>query len=77
MFIHLTNYAINKENGMKFKSGKNAMDDEGHKRSFITVMKRLRNQGVNTEKLMEEIKDIIIKTLLSIQPELIHNYRAC
>ena len=33
MFIHLTNYAINKDNN-KFKHSKNALDDEGHKRSF-------------------------------------------
>ena len=41
MFIHLTNYAINKENAEKFKSAKNPLDDEGHKRSFKTVMNRL------------------------------------
>ena len=34
MYIHLTNYAINKDNSDKFKSAKNALDDEGHKRSF-------------------------------------------
>ena len=50
MFIHLTNYAINKDNG-KFKHSKNALDDEGHKRSFQTVMNRLRTQGYDTDTL--------------------------
>jgi tubulin polyglutamylase TTLL6/13 len=51
MFIHLTNYAINKDNG-KFKHSKNALDDEGHKRSFQTVMNRLRTQGYDTDLLL-------------------------
>jgi hypothetical protein len=34
MYIHLTNYAINKDNSGKFKSPSNALDDEGHKRSY-------------------------------------------
>jgi len=66
MFIHLTNYAINKDNSDKFKSAKNALDDEGHKRSFVTVINRLRNEGVDVDKLIVEIKDIIVKTMLSI-----------
>ena len=27
--------------------------------------------------MMKEIKDIIVKTMLSIQPDLLHNYRTC
>jgi len=76
MFIHLTNYAINKDNG-KFKHSKNALDDEGHKRSFQTVMNRLRLAGHDVDALMLQIKDIIVKTMLSIQPDLLHNYRTC
>ena len=51
MFIHLTNYAINKDNSDKFKSAKNALDDEGHKRSFQTVMNRLRSDGRDVDTL--------------------------
>ena len=51
MFIHLTNYAINKDNG-KFKHSKNALDDEGHKRSFQTVMNRLRTAGHDVDSLL-------------------------
>ena len=76
MFIHLTNYAINKDNG-KFKHSKNALDDEGHKRSFQTVMNRLRTAGHDVDALLLQIKDIIVKTMLSIQPDLLHNYRTC
>jgi len=34
VFAHLTNYAINKDNGEKFKHAGDALADEGHKRSF-------------------------------------------
>ena len=50
IFIHLTNYAINKDN-VKFKHSKNALDDEGRKRSFQTVMNRLRTKGYDTDTL--------------------------
>lgn len=76
MFIHLTNYAINKDNS-NFRHSKNALDDEGHKRSFQTVINRLQSQGHDTATLLAKIKDIIVKTMLSIQPDLLHNYRTC
>lgn len=75
-FIHLTNYAINKDNS-RFRHSKNALDDEGHKRSFQTVLNRLRTAGHDTETLMLQIKDIIVKTMISVQPDLLHNYRTC
>mmetsp|Transcript_43854 Transcript_43854/g.42361 ORF Transcript_43854/g.42361 Transcript_43854/m.42361 type:complete len:165 (-) Transcript_43854:724-1218(-) len=67
MFIHLTNYAVNKDNDGKFKAPKNALDDEGHKRSFQTLLNRLRNEGYDSDRLVDQIKDIVIKTMLSIQ----------
>ena len=66
MFIHLTNYAINKDNSNKFRSAKNALDDEGHKRSYQTVLHRLKTDGYDVETLQAKIKDIIVKTMLSI-----------
>jgi hypothetical protein len=43
MFIHLTNYAINKDNDTKFKEPSDPLADEGHKRSFQTILNRLRS----------------------------------
>lgn len=76
VYRHLTNYALNKDNG-SFKMSTGVDDDKSHKRSLRKVLSQLRQQDVDTEKLMGEIKDIIIKTLFTTQLELSHNYRAC
>ena len=34
-------------------------------------------EGHDPDKLMSEIKDIVVKTILPIQHELAHNYRTC
>ena len=41
------------------------------------VFDRLRQENQDPDKLMAEIKDIIVKTILPIQSDLAHNYRTC
>ena len=62
-FIHLTNYAINKDNA-NFASDESGV--KGHKRSLESVYNTLAQEGVDIDKLKFQIKDIIIKTLISI-----------
>jgi tubulin polyglutamylase TTLL6/13 len=71
MQMHLTNYAINK-NAMGFMQNSTAIADfVGSKRSFKFVMRYLKNVcNADTGKLMRQIKDMIIKTLVSAQPHL-------
>lgn len=76
MFVHLTNYSVNKENP-NFKVPMSKKADYGHKRSWITVLKRLHREGNDVDLLKSCIKDIIIKTMLTIQPDLVHNYKIC
>lgn len=79
MFVHLTNYAINKMNTNFKQNNKQAKDDsygdydeeedygdeeEGHKRSLFAILKILLSQGADPDKIMMEIKDIIIKTVI-------------
>lgn len=64
VYRHLTNYALNKDNG-NFKMATGVDDDKSHKRSLRKVLSRMRSEAVDTEKLMGEIKDIIIKTLFT------------
>lgn len=71
-FIHLTNYAINKDNA-NFTADETG--ETGHKRSLQSVFKKLEEDGVNMKKLHSGIHEIIVKTLISIQPDLVHNYR--
>ncbi len=40
--------------------------DVGHKRSFTSVVELLKLQGYDTDKMMNGIKDIIIKTFCSV-----------
>ena len=62
--MHLTNYAVNKDN-KDFKMAESVDDDTSHKRSLQMVLQRLKNDNQDTDKLMGEIKDIVIKTLLT------------
>ena len=73
MRMHLTNYAINK-NSLNFsKNYTAAADFVGSKRSLKFVMRYLRKTlNADTTKLMREIKDLTVKTILSGQPHLSH-----
>lgn len=76
-FIHLTNYAINKNNdNFVFNSDPN-LDNVGHKKSLTATFEKIKAKGFDTEKLWQEIEIIIVKTLCSAQPSLAHLYKAC
>jgi tubulin polyglutamylase TTLL6/13 len=76
MQMHLTNYAINK-NSMGFMQNSAAVADFiGSKRSFKFVLRYLKNvMNADTCKLMREIKDMIIKMMISAQPHLAQAYK--
>lgn len=74
--MHLTNYAINKRN-KNYCEGGEEDDEEAHKRSIISVFKSLKEKlGANIDEIWTGIKEIVIKTLLGVQPELSHIYKA-
>ena len=93
MFMHLTNYAINKNNGAFKQNAGGARrkdsdeesveeesageDESGHKRSLNAILKILYEQGADADLIMDEIKDIIVKTLIVGQPYMSHIYRSC
>ena len=64
--MHLTNYAVNK-NSLSFMKNSTAMADSvGSKRSLKFVMRYLKKaHNADTAKIMREIKDMVIKTLMS------------
>lgn len=74
-YIHLTNYAINKKNENFVFSETDS--DKGHKRSLKSFWKSLKETGIEVEVIQDEIKDIIVKTFLSVQPQLAHEYKSC
>jgi tubulin polyglutamylase TTLL6/13 len=75
--MHLTNYAINKDNP-KFVFNQSEKDmTKGHKRSLTAVYDMLKADGVDTVKLQAKIKDCIVKTMISGLPHLSNTYRSC
>jgi tubulin polyglutamylase TTLL6/13 len=73
-FIHLTNYAINKDNA-NYHADARADATTGHKRSLNSIFVRLAREGVDVEALKAKMRDMIVKTLISVQPDLVHHYR--
>lgn len=47
------------------------------RRRLTTINRWLKEHGYDVAKLWDNIDDAIIKTLISCQPVLRHNYRTC
>lgn len=50
--------------------------DKGHKRTLKAFWESLRSNGIEVDLIQKEIKDIIIKTFLWVQPQLAHEYKS-
>jgi tubulin polyglutamylase TTLL6/13 len=77
MYMHLTNYAVNKKNPEFQFNEEETNDAVGHKRSLTALLKYLGDKGENSEKIFEDICSVISKTICSVQPHLAHIYRTC
>ena len=69
LYMHLTNYAINR-NADNFEANEGGEDDEGgHKRTVTSVLKFIEEtKGVKMEHIWDQIDDIAVKTLISAAP---------
>lgn len=77
IYRHLTNYSVNKHNDhFKQNSQTEGTDSQSHKRAKSLVFKEIASLGYDVAELQNSIDDIIISTLLSVQPFLAHNYKA-
>ena len=59
MFMHLTNYAINKNSEDFIFNEEESVDDIGHKRSLSAVLKQLEDEG-NDPNLITVILSVIL-----------------
>jgi len=75
MYIHLTNYAINKNNDNFIFNTDEDETDTGHKRSLDFIWRYIDSHGGNSKQLQYKIKDLIIKTFCAVQPQLAQPYR--
>lgn len=57
--------------------GSDDEEESGHKRSLNAILKILYCEGADPDRIMDEIKDIIVKTLIIGQPYMSHIYRSC
>ena len=67
-FRHLTNYSINKNSCTFVENSDLRCDNIGHKWSLSALNKHLRCIGVDVGLMWTRIMDLIVKTLLSVEP---------
>jgi len=77
LYMHLTNYAINKDSENFIFNTDSERADIGHKRSLSSVWSYIDSHGGNSKLLKRKIKKCIVKTLCAVQPHLAHSYKMC
>lgn len=80
LYMHLTNYAINKYSD-NFEANEDSCDDDtGSKRSVSSVLRYIEeaedDPSITVDKLWAQIDDIAVKALISAQPHLCHSFRS-
>jgi len=66
LYMHLTNYAINKDAPNFIANTGSDKDDCGHKRSLTFAFSYIEKLGHDVEKLKHEIKYTVLKTLAMV-----------
>lgn len=73
--MHLTNYAINKDSPKYVFNDSVENLSHGHKKSLAEFFQTLKSLGMKAHNYWSDIKDIIVKTLISGQAHLAHEFR--
>eukprot|EP01028_Stygiella_incarcerata_P001789 TRINITY_DN1330_c1_g3_i3.p1 TRINITY_DN1330_c1_g3~~TRINITY_DN1330_c1_g3_i3.p1 ORF type:complete len:400 (+),score=105.60 TRINITY_DN1330_c1_g3_i3:727-1926(+) len=76
MFIHLTNYSINKRNEKFIQSHDGGGDESSSKKSVMWFMEWLLSHGHDSALVWDRIKDVVIKTIASAHSHLVHVYQS-
>ena len=66
LYMHLTNYAINKFSSNYIQNKGSEKDDLGHKRSLTFALKYIEQMGFDSAKVLLDIKATIIKTICTV-----------
>lgn len=72
MLMHLTNYAINKNSDNYVYNEEDDGDGIGSKWSLSALKQKFKLLNLDYDALMVEIKDLIVKTLIAIQPHIVN-----
>ena len=68
LFMHLTNYSINKHSAHFVANQDASSDDHGNKWSLSALRRCLARNGVDVEQLFRRIDALIVRTLISVEP---------
>jgi tubulin polyglutamylase TTLL4 len=70
-YIHLTNFSVNKRSKNFIKVKSDSTEGEGSKWSFTALKKKFIELGLDYDLVFTNIEDIIIKTLIAVEPHMI------
>ncbi|XP_051866628.1 tubulin polyglutamylase TTLL7 isoform X2 [Pristis pectinata] len=74
LFMHLTNYSVNKHNE---NFGRAEQADRGSKRSIRWFTEFLRTNDYDVAKFWNDVSELVVKTLIVAEPHVLHAYRMC
>ena len=66
-YKHLTNFSVNKKSEQFIKNVNANEDQVGNKWSLKALFKKYKELGIDGTKILEKIKDIIVKTLIAVE----------
>lgn len=75
LFCHLTNYSINKKSSAFEENENEDEDNTGHKWSLSALFTYLDSTGVNVNTIKEDIEDIVIKSLISVESTMTNAFK--
>lgn len=75
LFTHLTNYSINKKSST-YVSNEETDEEKGHKWTLKTLWRHFHANGIDHSVIWEKIKDLMIKTVLSAESNLVNLHQA-
>jgi hypothetical protein len=70
--VHLTNFAVNKYSEEYEYNKGNQLDGFGSKWSLGALERKFKSLNLNWEETIERIKDVIIKTCISVEPHIVN-----
>lgn len=76
-FVHLTNFSVNKKSS-NYVPNKNSADSDPSvtsKWSFKQLKQEYQKLGIDYDQVFDRIKDVIIKTLLSVETHIVTNMK--
>eukprot|EP01138_Halocafeteria_seosinensis_P003705 gb/GECG01003788.1/.p1 GENE.gb/GECG01003788.1/~~gb/GECG01003788.1/.p1 ORF type:complete len:1015 (+),score=117.37 gb/GECG01003788.1/:1-3045(+) len=68
-YAHLTNYSVNKRSSIYDRNEDSNNDGQGSKWSLKALRRYFKDVGIDDVAVMNDIKDVVIKTLISCESE--------